>query len=236
VCAVAVRILFSVLAAVAVAGCGSSESATKQKSAGAAGAPAEADTASNTRHTVEKSGFGTDGEYAWVAALVRNDSDRSGATVVVNFNLVDEAGQIITSGSQTESFSYPGEQLAIGTQVTLPEHAKPTRVDVTVNVEYPGIGPTTASQPLKFDTAQITKDEYGDYFHVAATVSNPTAETITTARVGILCYNAAGDIIGGNSAYPELIPPNGQTKIDTTVITTGEPASCDMRAPTSSGF
>jgi hypothetical protein len=33
-----------------------------------------------------------------------------------------------------------------------------------------------------------------------------------------------------------LIPPNWQTKIDTTVITTGEPASCDMRAPTSSGF
>jgi hypothetical protein len=228
--------LFSVLVAVAVAGCGSSESTTKQTSTGAAGAPAEADMASNTRHTVEKSGFGADGEYAWVAALVRNDSDKSGATVVANFNLLDQAGQIITSGSQTESFSYPGEQLAIGTQVTLPENAKPTRVDVTVNVEYPGIGPTTAEQPLKFDTAQITKDQYGDYFHVAATVTNPTAETITTARVGILCYNAAGDIIGGNSAYPELIPPNGRTKVDSTVITTGEPASCDMRAPTSSGF
>jgi hypothetical protein len=97
--------LFSVLVAVAVAGCGSSESTTKQTSTGAAGAPAEADMASNTRHTVEKSGFGADGEYAWVAALVRNDSDKSGATVVANFNLLDQAGQIITSGSQTESFS-----------------------------------------------------------------------------------------------------------------------------------
>src|SRR5215207_5905344 len=108
----AIRTLFNLFVAVAVAGCGSSQSTTKHSSTGAAGSPAEADTATNTRHTVEKSGFGTDGEYAWVAALVRNDSDKSGATVVANFNLVDEAGQIITSGSQTESFSYPGEQLA----------------------------------------------------------------------------------------------------------------------------
>ena len=165
-----------------------------------------------------------------MTALVRNDSDKIGATVIVNFNLLDAAGDIIVSSSQTEAFSRPGELLAVGTQIDVPAGAKPATLEATAQVEYPGIGPTEPFPELPFGQVIVGKDEFGG-FVAAATLTNTTAQPLNSPRIGVVCLDAAGAVIGGSSIFPELVPPNGKVKVETlSLIVTGQPASCEMYA------
>jgi hypothetical protein len=41
---------------------------------------------------IVKSGFGQEGDYAWVTSVVRNDSDEAGQTLTVQYNLKDAGG------------------------------------------------------------------------------------------------------------------------------------------------
>lgn len=229
----------------ALSACGSDSSAVSQQTTTAAprasssadgsdaGSPRPAETAdpdADTKHSLVKSGFGVAGEYAWVAALVRNDSDKSGATVIVNFNLLDAAGAIIVSGSQTEAFSRPGQVLALGTQVDVPAGAKPTKLEATAQVAYPGIGPSGPFPDLPFGPVTVAKDEFGG-FVASAELTNPTAEALNSPRIGVVCLDAAGAIIGGSSIFPDLVPPRGRVKVETlSLITTVQPVTCEMYA------
>src|SRR4051812_46894795 len=65
------------------------------------------------------SGFGQEGPYLWVTALVKNTSQDVGQFVTVQFNVLNQAGDIIASQSQVESFSRSGQTLVLGTQVDL---------------------------------------------------------------------------------------------------------------------
>lgn len=83
-----------------LAGCGTSESVSQQSSGSQVSATASGSATNSddpdTKHAILKSGFGLgDGGFAWVTALVRNDSNKSGATVVANFNLLDAGGQVV---------------------------------------------------------------------------------------------------------------------------------------------
>jgi hypothetical protein len=235
-------------AALVLTGCGSSSSTSQETTAASSGAPsvepsdsgtsaqpAEDGAAGDTAHTLVKSGFGVSNfgaqdEYAWVSALVRNDSDNSGATVIVNFNLLDAAGNIITSASQTEAFSRPDELLVLGTQVEVPAGSSPTSLEATAQVQYPGIGPTEPFPELPVGPVTVAKEGFGGYV-ASAVLSNPTADPLNSPRVGVICLNAAGAIIGGSSIFPDLVPPDGQVKVSTSsLIVSGEPASCEMYA------
>lgn len=226
----------SLLSLLALSGCGGSESVSQQTSSPvtttrSTSEPApSADAKSDTKHTILKSGFGVDGEYAWVATLVRNDSDNVGATVVAHFNLLDKAGEIAASADQTESFSRPGETLTLGTQVEVPRGSKPVKVETTVQVEYPGIGPDSAFPELPFSPVKIVRGEYGGW-DASAVLTNTTPTALNSPRIGVVCLNAAGDIIGGTSEFPDLVPPNGKTRVVTnSLIISGKPAKCEMRA------
>ncbi len=192
--------------------------------------PAQADADADTKHTLVKSGFGVADGYAWVNAVVRNDSDKIGGTVVVNFNLLDAGGDIIVSGTQTEAFSRAGQSLVLGTQLEVPAGAKPSKVEATAQVKYPGIGPAEAFPELPVGPVKVGKSEFGG-FEASATLTNPTAEPLNSPRIGVICLNAAKEIIGGSSIFPDLVPPNGKVKVETnSLIVSGQPASCEMYA------
>jgi hypothetical protein len=54
---------------------------------------------------------------------------------------------------------------------------------------------------------------------------------LKNVRVGIVCLDPTGRIIGGSSAYPDLVPPAGQVLIKAdSIIVSGRPATCEMRA------
>jgi hypothetical protein len=226
----------SLLGLLALSGCGGSESVSQQTSSPAVTTKSSSESApsvaagSDTKHTILKSGFGVDGGYAWVATLVRNDSENVGATVIAHFNLLDKAGEIAASTDQTESFSRAGETLTLGTQVDIPRGTKPVKVEVTVQVDYPGIGPDTEFPELLFTPVKVVKSEYGGW-EASSVLTNTTPEALNSPRIGVVCLNAAGDIIGGSSVFPDLVPPNGKTRVVTnSLIMGGKPAKCEMRA------
>ncbi len=75
--------------------------------------------------------------------------------------------------------------------------------------------------------ATVGKDEYGG---VQATFQlvNSGSDPIKGARVGVVSPNKVGEIIGGTSSYPDVIPANRRIRVDVTVTTTGTPAACDV--------
>lgn len=235
-------------AALILTACGGGESSTSQQTTTpATQAPAGEDNASSdeptesepepaadtegaTAHTLVKSGFGFADPFAWVSALVSNDSVNSGATVTVNFNLLDDAGAILVSGSQVEAFSRPDELLVLGTQLEVPAGTVPSSLEATVQVEYPGIGSTEPFPELPLSPVTIARDEFGGW-EASATLTNPTDQPLNGPRIGIICLDAAGQIIGGSSSFPDLVPPSGQVRVDSLFLTlSGDPAACEMYA------
>lgn len=171
------------------------------------------------------SGFGQLDEYAWVTSLIKNTSGSQGQTITVSFNVLDAAGKLLATASQVESFSTPGQELAVGTQVTIPGKAKAATVEATLDVKEDGIGPDEPEPSMPPITAKVVKNEYGS-FDAVYEVVNPGSTALTNIRIGVICSNAANSIIGGGPAYPELIPPSGKIRVDTDVITNGKPATC----------
>lgn len=176
--------------------------------------------------TVLSSGFGQQGEYAWITAVVKNDKGAEGRFVTVQFNIFDQAGTLILSESQTESFSRAGEVLAIGTQVTVPGGAKVGKVEPTAV-----LGSTTGDKPfpeIKTGPIKITAQQYAkDRFAVSFPVMNPGADPLKDLRVGIVCFDSGGKVIGGTSDYPDVVPGSGQAIVTADVITNGKPDKCE---------
>ena len=204
-------------------GCSQSTSPPAVTGSAATGDPSAAPAAGAGQ--LVASGFGQRDEYAWVTSLIKNASDTQGQTVTVSFNLFDAAGKLLATASQVESFSTPGQELAVGTQVTIGGKAKVAKVEATLDVKEDGIGPDEPQPSIPPVAAKVVKNEYGT-FDATYEVVNPGATALKDVRIGVICTNAAKTIIGGGSDYPDLIPPSGKIRVDTDVITSGKPTAC----------
>lgn len=187
---------------------------------------ASPDSAAAPQGTVIESGFGQSNEYAWVMALVKNQSDHAGQTVTVNFNLKDSSGQLIASGSQVSAFNWVGQELPVATQVDLGKHVKAASIEATVLVEDEG---TFDDEVVDQDWGTFSGEIYQQYGSWGAkfVVKNPTDEPLDGSAVEVICHDATGKIIGGSSTYPDLIPPSGETMVDVSDLYTDvKPNDC----------
>jgi len=182
------------------------------------------------------SGFGQEDKYVWVTAIVRNNTQQVGQTVTVNFNVLDASGTILKSEAQVESFSQPGVDHILGTQVQLEAGEKAARVEATLLVEFNGTFSSTPFPAMPVTTPVVKKDEYGGRV-VSFELTNPQQVPISDPRIGIACVDSSGAIIGGGVTFPQLVPAGGRIKVDATVILSGEPSSCSVftGAPSSWG-
>jgi hypothetical protein len=177
--------------------------------------------------TLVDSGFGAEYGYAWTIARVQNDDDHAGQTVTVNFNLLDESGELLASGSQVSHFSWPGQVLPVATQVEVPKGKKPATVEATVLVEDEGTFDDQTSEDWGTFPGRIYQPEYSDSFGARFEVTNPTDEPLEGSSFQMVCTNKAGEIIGGSGEYPELIPASGRVLVDaSSLYTATRPAEC----------
>ena len=171
-----------------------------------------------------ESGFGQgDDEYVWVTALVANKSDHGGQTVTVSFNVKDKSGEVAATTEQVEGFSWPGQQLAVGTQVDLEPRVRAESVEANLLVEDENSFGESAALPVVKGT--VVKNEFGGN-SAKFKIENSTSKPLKDPRIGIICKAKNGKINGGTSEFPEFVPPNGEIVLSADVITSGKTAEC----------
>lgn len=197
---------------------------SNEKSSDSGEGPA-ADAGDDPLGEILETGFGQSDDYAWVTALVRNNTDEAGQTVTVSFNALNTAGDVVATGSQVQSFNWSGQEVPVGTQIEIPGGEKVASVDATLLVEDDGTFDDLVSEDLGTFPGEIVK-QYGDW-SARFTVTNPTDELLDTIAFFTICHNEAGDIIGGNSDFPELIPASGEIVVEPLGLYLSEkPAEC----------
>jgi hypothetical protein len=222
-------IVATAVGTLALAGCSSSaDPDVVEQATGGAGKTASSPSAKPTGQLVA-SGFGQQDEYVWVTSLVRNTSPHVGQTVTVQFNVLDAHNKIIASESQVESFSQPGQLLVVGTQADVKSNEKAAKVKATLLVEDAGVFSGKPFPKIPTGPVHISKGEYGDTTGTFE-ISNPTTAPLKDARIGVICYDAKHNVIGGSSEFPDLVPPSGKIRVESTLNTLGTPAKCDAYA------
>jgi hypothetical protein len=207
-----------VLAATLVSACGGGDASTSAHSG-----------AVNNGGSLVASGFGQDGRYVWATALVHNDSDKVGQTVIVAFSAEDASGQVIRSTDQVEAFSRLGQDLAVGTQLDVGDSTRIATVEATLVVADEGVFSATPFPELTTGPVEIAPGTFGGW---AANfeLTNPTDRPLTIPRLGVVCHDSAGKIVGGGSSYPDFVPASGAAFVECRIITSGQPAGCEVFA------
>ena len=202
-------------------------SGTDEASGGAGGNVAEATAAPVTVEVVD-SGFGQLGDYVQgVVVVTTGDAAAVGEFVTASMNFHDATGEIVGTSEQVESFSWPGQELVLPLMLDL--SATPgvqvAEVDVSVSLSDYGLGGETVDPLEPVEARELRPGEFGGTTAVFE-VTNPTGEDLDGARVGIVCRDAGGTVIGGTSEYPNLIAAGKTVLVESDLATSGEPATC----------
>lgn len=224
----ALRIAAPLILALSVSACGNSANDDVVEQADSTGSDEKEsnELPTDEQGSIIESGFGQgDSEYVWVTALVENKSDHVGQTVTVSFNLKDESGEVVATTDQVESFNWPGQKVAVGTQADVDPGVRVASVEATLLVEDDNAFGTESSDDLGTAIAEVVKSEYGDY-EARYTVKNAGSTPLKDPRIGVICKNKDGKVTGGGSDYPTLVPPSGQIKVETSLIVSAKPATC----------
>lgn len=117
-----------------------------------------------------------------------------------------QGNAIVTTGSeeQVESLRWIDQKLVLPVRLE-PSPAGPER--------QAGCRGDLGVQPL------------GD-LEVSSELVNPLDTDLENVRVGIVCYDAAGQIIGGKAEFPALIAAGTSVPLESDVVTSGTPADC----------
>lgn len=208
----------------ACAGSDSTDSRTDSASGSAASGDETSESPAAGVEVVE-TGFGQRDEYVQGIAVVT--AGPVGEFVTVSMNFLDDSGQVVATEEQVENVARDGDELVLPVWLSLDDpKVKIASVEATASIsdygsaeeDYPDLG--------VYETTDISKDGYTAKFRLA----NPTDEAVESARIGVVCYNAGGDIIGGGSDYPELWPAGGEIVVDASITTSGKPAKCVAHA------
>lgn len=158
--------------------------------------------------------------------MVHNNSTYVGQTVTVQFNVLDDQGDLLASGSQVEAFYQPEADHALGAQVALEPGQKAAKVEATLDVEAMGAFSDTPFPDLKVSNMTLGQ-EYGQNT-ATFELSNPLTVALKSPRVAVVCRNKTDEIVGGGGAFPTLVPASGTVKVDPHLLVSGDPASCDV--------
>ena len=174
-------------------------------------------------------GFGqSDSAVRGIVLVTAKDEDVIGKFVTVSTNFLDAQGQIIATGDQIETFSWPGQQVGFPIFLYLPDLPKGTKVASIDPIVTVGDGfDEEIMPPLPvLDATEIRKSQSEGY-KVSFGFTNESDQDLSDLRVAAVCYDKAGKMVGGDTTYPDSAPPGRAIRIDLDyVLVSAEPASC----------
>lgn len=177
--------------------------------------------------TVVKSGFGQEGGSATAIVIATSSSPEAvGKFVTATVNFLDAKGEIAKTADQVESFSWTGQELVLPVRASLDsENVKVASIDVSVGLSEHGISEESKTPLAPVKSSQISEDRYGKTTAIF-TVQNRTDAALRDLRVGVVCVDRSGEIIGGGSEYPSLIAAEKSIRMESKVMVSEKPAGC----------
>ena len=169
-------------------------------------------------------GFGQDGQYVHVAAMVRH-AGYTGEFATVLFNVYDDSDKLVASTEHVEGFTNAEATFPIGTMVEVDEGVTIGRIEPTMAISDHGTSyaPQPVVEPVKVDL--VSGEPMFEF-----KFTNPTGADWKDVRVAIVCHNSAGEIVGGGMAFPSLIPAGGEVLVDDPNLHQQGAASCTAYA------
>lgn len=173
-------------------------------------------------------GFGQQAEIAQGIAVVTTGDERAvGEFVTVSMNFLDASGVIVGTTEQVEAFSWVEQHLVV--PVWLDLSATPgvevVEVDTSVSLSDYGMGGDEVEPLEQVSAREIRADRYGGTVAVFE-LANLADSDLTSARIGVVCLDASGAIIGGGSEFPNLMPAGKSIVVESMVLVSAEPATC----------
>lgn len=172
-------------------------------------------------------GFGeSDSSVQGMVILTTEDEAAVGEFATVTVNFLDADGQIIATEEQVETFTWVGQDLVLPVSLYDPG-ATVVSMEPSVSLsDYGDPAPDVAPLPV-LEATEIQEPSPGRYTASFA-FTNETDSDLEDLRVGVVCYDEAMEIIGGESTYPSVAPAGNTIRIDAEYLTvSGTPASCD---------
>ena len=185
------------------------------------------DTGDGTGGKLVETGFGQRGQYALGVAIVKNTSGRGGATVTVTFDFTDDDGAVVESVTQAEHFSWADQELAVTAFAVLAsEDVHVASLEATLLIEDNGDFADNPPGNIGVVTGTIKPGDAEGYWEVRFMLRNRDAQVVDDARVGVVCWDGSGTIIGGDSVYPEPIAASTVLEVASDPTLSAKPRRC----------
>ncbi|MGP5578649.1 hypothetical protein [Corynebacterium flavescens] len=164
---------------------------------------------------IHEAGFGQSDTAAVAMVVAQADNPSAvGQFVTATVNFLNADGGIIATKQQVERFSWEGQEIALPVFL-FPEGESeiPHVTDIDASVAVSDYSSSEHVQPElpQIDAVSIAPKNQGTSAAFEFTNHN---EMLDGLRVGAVCHNAAGDIVGGGSAYPNAIAADSKIRFE----------------------
>lgn len=152
----------------------------------------------------DKSMWMQDGMYVYVAFLYENESsDILYEDVMFTVSLFNEGGELLYDEYFTTPWLFPEQKVGMFYSIWIEEDMDPV-ADVGIFFSY---AETTAPGEMDnpFTTDSIVYWPEDGFAMVTGKIVNNDATTYTDIQVYSICYDSAGDIVGGGFTYVDFI-------------------------------
>jgi hypothetical protein len=152
---------------------------------------------------------GTGGSYVSFAAVLKwNDRTQAATGVSVNISLTNAGGTVVSSKIETIGVIFPGQTTAVADEAQV---SGVTGIEVDTLVGSPQ--PYTKKPPT-LTVANPTTSNTGSGMKTTGTVTSTAKTDLRDVAAVAVYYNTAGQIVGGDTAVLNLLPPGSPTEFE----------------------
>lgn len=142
------------------------------------------------------------GSYVSFAAVLKwNDKTQIATQVSVNISLTDAAGSVVSAKTETVGVILPGQTTAVADEAQV-SGVTGMEVDAVVGSQQP-----YAKKPPTLTVANPTTSNNGSSMKTTGSVTSTAKTELKDLAAVAVYYNADGQIVGGDTALVNLLPP-----------------------------
>ena len=138
-------------------------------------------------------------------------------------------GQVVETDQGYVALLLPSQTLGMAGGLDVQDGVRIARIEIQVKA-----GSFEASDPVPYFTSENVTYRAGTYSSkVTGEIVSPYTRDITKVRVSAICYDEAGEIIGGGFTYLDFVLANGKAAVEVSIASAEAPARTELYATVS---